>query len=201
MVETIEKGVLGMFYPKILMKEFYINYDREIVLGKTIVRYKNGICRCVITKKDSEDYILWDGSGTSGSIRRMTFEELKKTCVIVKFLNKNLYYKGRPIRNIEELEADYKAMDDGHNYHEVYKYIRHKETGEIRRFECRKIAGSESYKDPITGKSYFRYTDKSYVYGIHKLCSYKSYEMDNDDIIKNWELIDPEFTDVECDKK
>ena len=199
MVETIEKGVLGMFYPKILMKEFYINYDREIVLGKTIVRYKNGTCRCVITKKDGEDYILWDGSGTSGSIRRMTFEELKKTCVIVKFLNKNLYYKGRPITNIKELEADYKAMDDGHNYHEVYKYIRHKETGEIRRFECRKLNYTIN-RGPDSETEYV-YTNNSYVYGMHKLCSYESHVMDNDDIIKNWELIDPEFTDVEYDKK
>lgn len=199
MMETVEKGVLGMFYPKILMREFYINHEEDIILGKTIVRYKNGTCRCVITEKDGVDYILWDGSGTSGAIRRKTFDELKSDCVIVKYMNTEKEYEGRDISSIEDVEADFDAIKDGYNYREVYKYIRHKETGEIRRFDCRKL--NYTLNRGPHGKTEYVYTNDSYVEGIHKICSYETHVMSNDDIIKNWELIEPEFIDVGYDKK
>lgn len=199
-MEIIEKGVLGMFYPKILMREFYIRNEKDVHIGKTIVRYKNGTCRCVITEKEDGIYVLWDGSGTSGAIRRMTFEELKNVCVVVKYLNKEKDYVGKNITNIEELEADYKAIDNGYDYHEVHKYIRQKETGEIRRFTCRKIADSVRRPTP-TGELEFIYTDSSYVDGIDPICSYVTHTMENEDIIKNWEMIEPDFIDVGYEKK
>lgn len=199
MVETIEKGVLGMFYPKILMKEFYIVDENDIILGKTIVRYKNGTCRCIITKKEDDVYVLWDGSGTRLAIRRMAFKELQLNCVIVKYMNIEKEYEGKEINSIKELEADYEAMNDGYNYRECFKYIRHKETGEIRRFDCRKLNYTIN-RGPDSETEYI-YTNNSYVEGIHKICSYETHEMSNEEILRDWELIEPEFTDVEYDKK
>lgn len=198
-IEIAEDGPLGLFYPKMLMKEFYIRSEDDIRLGQTTVRYKNGTCKCIVTDKDDVgNYILWDGGGASLSIRRKNFEQLKKDCVIVKFLDESFHYEGKEIKSIEDLHADYSAMDDGYNYREVFKYFRHKETGEIRRFECRSIKES-IWHGP--GDVDYLYNDYSHVLKRHELNLHAEITMEHTEILKNWELIVPVFKDYNYYKK
>lgn len=193
--EILRKGPLDMFFPTMLMREFCINDESDIEVGKTTVRYKAGKCRCLITEfTENDDYVLWDGSGTCLSIRLKTFEELKDEFVIVKFLNEDLYYKGREINNVIDLEANYNYKETGYHYNPIHKYIKHKHTGEIVMFTCRSLKET-IWHEP--GNVERVYNDYSYILKKHNLNLRAETELGNDEILKNWEVIEPEFVNYD----
>lgn len=194
--EVYDEGPLSLFYPDMLMREFFLISEKDISIGKTVVRYKNGKSRCrVMDIDDTGNYILWDGGGTSLSIKRIGLSDLIKDWVVVKFLVKDLQYKGREIRSIEDVQPNYSFDDNGYNYSTAYKYIKNKETGVICRYECRSVKET-IWNGP--GDISMIYNDYSHVIIEHPV----DYEvcLKDDYVVDKWEIINPIFMDYDFKK-